>query len=200
MSQKKKHYDNYELLNLPRHNAGRLTKVKFSLSRNISRTMLENSVLLLNFDQSPLNIISMRRALDLITKNKVYFEETTNHALKVKALCEEIKIPRVLILKYYVKVPHKKSFPSKKNILRRDKYICQYCGMDLEDNATVDHVVPRHRGGSNSWVNMVACCRDCNLAKGNKTPKEAGMTLRTKPKEPTKNLIFEDAIQFFLRI
>lgn len=142
----------------------------------------------------------MRRALDLITKNKVYFEEATNHVLKIKAICGEIKIPRVLILKYYVKVPHKKSFPSKKNILRRDKYICQYCGMDLEDNATVDHVVPRYRGGSNSWVNMVACCRDCNLAKGNKTPKEAGMTLRAKPKEPTKNLIFEDAIKFFLRI
>lgn len=175
-------------------------RAKFCLSRNISQKMLENSVLLLNFDQSPLNIISMRRALDLITKNKVYFELDGKQNLKVKSLSGEIKIPRVLILKYYVKVPHKKSFPSKKNILRRDKYVCQYCSIPLEDNATIDHVVPRHRGGSNSWVNMVACCRDCNLSKGNRTPKEAGMVLRNKPKEPARNLIFEDAIQFFLRI
>ena len=162
--------------------------------------MLENSVLLLNFDQSPLNIISMRRALDLITKNKVYFEETSKHSFKIRAISGEIKVPRVLILKYYIKVPHKKSFPSKKNILRRDKYICQYCGIDLEDNATIDHIVPRHRGGSNSWVNMVACCRQCNLSKGNKTPKEAGMELKSKPKEPARNLIFEEAIQFFMRL
>jgi 5-methylcytosine-specific restriction endonuclease McrA len=177
-----------------------LTKAKFCLSRNISQKMLENSVLLLNFDQSPLNIISLRRALDLMSKNKVYFELDGNNNLKIKAISGEIIIPRILILKYYVKVPNKKSFPSKKNILRRDKYICQYCNITLEDNATIDHIVPRYRGGSNSWVNMVACCRDCNLSKGNRTPKEAGMVLRNKPKEPSRNLIFEEAIQFFLRI
>lgn len=161
--------------------------------------MLENSVLLLNFDQSPLNIIPMRRALDLISKNKVYYEPKEDD-MKILCLSGEIRIPKVMILKYYVRVPLKKSFPSKKNILRRDKYICQYCSIELNDkNATVDHVFPRHRGGSNSWVNMVACCRDCNLHKGNKTPKEANMELLNKPKEPKCNLVFEDAIQFFMR-
>ncbi len=200
MSLKKKQSVNCKPSKLRRQSASKLTRAKFCLSRNTSQAMLENSVLLLNFDQSPLNIISMRRALDLISKNKVYFDPDTKTNLKFMALSGEIKIPRVLILKYYIKVPNRKSFPSKKNILRRDKYVCQYCNIDLEDNATIDHVVPRHRGGSNSWVNMVACCRDCNLSKGNKTPKEAGMVLRNKPKEPTKNLIFEEAIQFFLRI
>jgi 5-methylcytosine-specific restriction endonuclease McrA len=162
--------------------------------------MGDNSVLLLNFDQSPLNIIPMKRALDLMTKNKVYYETDTTKCIKIKALAGEIIIPKVLILKYYVKIPNKKSFPSKKNILRRDKYTCQYCSLDLTDKeATVDHIVPRHRGGGNSWVNLVACCRDCNLFKGNRTPKEAGMELLRKPKEPTHNLIFEDVIRFYMR-
>jgi 5-methylcytosine-specific restriction endonuclease McrA len=161
--------------------------------------MLENSVLLLNFDQSPLNIIPMRRALDLISKNKVYYESKEDD-IKILCLAGEIRIPKVMILKYYVKVPLKKSFPSKRNILRRDKYICQYCSIELnEKNATVDHIHPKNKGGSNSWVNMVACCRDCNLYKGNKTPKEAGMELLNKPKEPKCNLVFEDAIRFFTR-
>ena len=136
----------------------------------------------------------MRRALDLMTKNKVYYEET-EEAIKIKSLHGEVKI-----LKYYVKVPLKKTYPSKKNILRRDKYICQYCSIELnETNATVDHIIPRHRGGSNSWVNMVAACRDCNLFKGNRSPKEAGMTILNKPKEPCYNLIFDDILRFFLR-
>lgn len=161
--------------------------------------MLENSVLLLNFDQSPLNVITMRRALDLMAKNKVYYEETDD-SINIQCLHGTIKIPKVMILKYYVKVPLRKTYPSKKNILRRDKYICQYCTIELtEQNATVDHIVPRQRGGSNSWVNMVAACRDCNLFKGNRTPKEAGMNLLNKPKEPCYNLIFDDILKFFLR-
>jgi 5-methylcytosine-specific restriction endonuclease McrA len=63
----------------------------------------------------------------------------------------------------------------------------------------VDHIVPKHRGGSNSWVNMVAACRDCNLTKRKQNSKEAGMNLLNKPKEPCYNLIFDDILRFFLR-
>ena len=200
MSQKSKQYASFKQLKLQKKNANNRTKAELCRSLPSSKKMVENSVLLLNFDQSPLNIIPMKRALDLMTKNKVYYEMDATKCIKVKALSGEISIPKVLILKYYVKIPNKKSFPSKKNILRRDKYTCQYCSLDLTDKeATVDHIVPRHKGGGNSWVNLVACCRDCNLFKGNRTPKEAGMELLRKPKEPTHNLIFEDVIRFYLR-
>ncbi len=166
----------------------------------LTTKMLETSVLLLNCDQSPLNIISIRRALSLIRKNKVYYEENHTSLLKIISVHGTIKIPRILILKYYVKVPNKKCFPSKKNILKRDKYVCQYCHIELTDkSATVDHIIPRHKGGASTWVNMVACCRDCNLYKGSKLPKEAKMVLENTPKEPTRNFIFEDAIKFFMR-
>ncbi len=166
----------------------------------LTTKMLETSVLLLNYDQSPLNIISMRRALSLMRKNKVYYEENHTSILKFVSSRETIKIPRILILKYYVKTPNKKCFPSKKNILKRDKYVCQYCHIELTDkSATVDHIIPRHKGGGSTWVNMVACCRECNLYKGSKLPKEANMILETTPKEPKRNFIFEDSIKFFMR-
>ena len=200
MSPKQKPYASFKQLKRLKKNVNNRTSTELTRSRPSSKTMVENSVLLLNFDQSPLNIITMRRALDLMTKNKVYYEIDSQKCIKVKALIGEISIPKVLILKYYVKIPNKKCFPSKKNILRRDKYTCKYCSLDLTDkNATVDHIVPRHKGGGNSWVNLVACCRDCNLFKGNKTPKEAGMELLRKPKEPTHNLMFEDVIKMFMR-
>ena len=199
MSPKNKQLDSCKQSKFRRNNGNSKTNPESCHSPRLSKKMLENSVLLLNFDQSPLNVITMRRALDLMTKNKVYYEETSDH-IKIKCIDREVKIPKVMILKYYVKVPLKKTYPSKKNILRRDKYICQYCNVELvEHNATVDHIVPRHRGGSNSWVNMVAACRDCNLFKGNRTPKEAGMELLNKPKEPSYNLIFDDILRFFLR-
>jgi len=199
MSPKNKQLNSCKPSKYPRKNGNRKTNPESCHSRRLSKKMLENSVLLLNFDQSPLNVITMRRALDLMSKNKVYYEET-DYSINIQCLNGTIKIPKVMILKYYVKVPLRKTYPSKKNILRRDKYICQYCSIELtEHNATVDHIVPRQRGGSNSWVNMVAACRDCNLFKGNKTPKEAGMNLLNKPKEPSYNLIFDDILKFFLR-
>ena len=96
------------------------------------------------------------------------------------------------------KTSRKKASASRQNIFKRDQYCCQYCGIDLNNkDATVDHVIPKCKGGSSTWINMVASCRACNLFKGSKTPKEAKMVLKNKPKEPSYGFLFESMLITF---
>ena len=158
---------------------------------------MKKQVLLLNQDNTPLNIITVSKAYKLMARDKVWIDDS-NDCYELLSISKIVKIPKILILKYYVKLPYKKAAPSRQNILRRDQYCCQYCGMDLTNkDATVDHVTPRSKGGASSWVNMVAACRKCNLDKGNRTPKEAKMELKTKPKEPSYGFLFENMLITF---
>ena len=158
---------------------------------------MKKQVLLLNQDNTPLNIITISKAYKLITRDKVWGDDT-NECYELSSVSKIVKIPKILILKYYVKLPYKKISPTRSNVLRRDQYCCQYCGIDLTNkDATVDHIVPRSKGGGSTWVNMVASCRDCNLSKGNRTPKEAKMPLRSKPKEPSHGFLFENMLITF---
>ena len=153
---------------------------------------MSKQVLLLNFDQSPINIITVKKAYKLISKNKVYADYDSEECHEVQLVKETIKIPKILILKYYIKLPQKKIAPSRKNIFHRDSYCCQYCGIDLcEKTATIDHIVPRCKGGGSTWTNMITACKDCNLFKGNRTPKEANMQTRKKAKEPSYGFLFD---------
>jgi len=162
---------------------------------------MSKQVLLLNFDQSPINVININKAYKLILKNKVYADFDGEDCHEIQLVCKKIKIPKILILKYYIKLPHKKVAPSRKNIFKRDSYCCQYCGIDLCDGtATVDHVTPKSRGGASSWTNLVTSCKKCNLLKGNKTPKEAKMLLKSKPKEPQYGFFIESMMISFTRI
>lgn len=165
------------------------------LEKNKYIRRMRKQVLLLNLDQTPINVINLNKAYKLIIKNKVYMDETDNDCYEVQLVSSKIKIPKILILKYYVKLPYRKAAPSRKNIFKRDKYTCQYCGIDLCDKtATVDHITPKSKGGSTSWTNLVTACKDCNLYKGNRTPKEAKMELKSKPKEPSHGFIFEEIL------
>ena len=93
------------------------------------------------------------------------------------------QLPSILRLNYYVRV-HRRDVPlTKRNVLRRDGGVCQYCGR-RHGMMTTDHVVPRSLNGSDSWENLVCACSDCNARKGNRTPIQAMMTLRRKPKKP----------------
>jgi len=159
---------------------------------------MSKQVLLLNFDQSPINVINLNKAYKLILKNKVYVDYDSENFHEVQLVKNVIKIPKVLILKYYVKLPHKKLAPSRQNIFRRDSYCCQYCGRDLyKETATIDHITPRSKGGSSSWTNLVTACKDCNLYKGSRSLKEAKMQLKTKPKEPTYGFFLESIMILF---
>ncbi len=142
-------------------------------------------VLVLNASYEPLNITSWRRAVVLLLKGKA---EQVEHNGRV--VYHNIPLPTVIRLRHYIKVPYKEIPLTRKNILHRDSHACQYCGYTGED-LTLDHVVPRSRGGGEFWENMVTACVRCNIKKGNRTPKEANMPLRQVPRRPHSSLYFE---------
>jgi len=103
----------------------------------------------------------------------------------------KIRAPEVIVLANYSKLPKRSLRLTRKNLLLRDKYTCQYTGRKLRaDNATIDHIIPQSRGGRNSWDNVVISSEEANSRKGNKTPKEANMNLLKKPSKPMWSPIF----------
>lgn len=148
-----------------------------------------SKVLVLNASYEPLNLTSWRRAVVLLLKGKA--EQLEHNGMYVYA---EFPLPTVIRLRYYVRVPYKEIPLTRRNILERDNHACQYCGY-RGDSLTLDHVLPRSRGGDDSWENMVTACVRCNVKKGNRTPKEAGMPLDRQPRRPHSSLHFELARQ-----
>jgi 5-methylcytosine-specific restriction endonuclease McrA len=101
--------------------------------------------------------------------------------------------PSVIKLNFYVNVPYKKVVLSRKNILRRDSYKCGYCGRsDLP--LTIDHILPKAKGGNDSWENLIAACTLCNNRKGDKTPEEAEMNLRHRPFKPSHIMFIKNVV------
>ena len=148
--------------------------------------------IILNLDYQPLSIVSWKRAIILMSKGKkvtvLDYHETT-----VKSEKESHKIPSLMVYNKYISIK-KQSTPTKRKILVRDDKTCQYCSSHLGANATVDHIIPvsrfKNRIDSNTWDNLVACCKECNAKKGNKTPDEAGMKLLKKPKPFSNEWIY----------
>jgi 5-methylcytosine-specific restriction endonuclease McrA len=142
-------------------------------------------VLVLNASYEPLNITSWRRAIVLLLKGKA---EQLEHSNRV--LYADLPFPTVIRLRQYVRVPYKEIPLTRRNVLERDRHTCQYCSAK-RDQLTLDHVLPRSRGGGDTWENLVAACVRCNVKKGNRTPKEANMSLLTQPRRPHSSLHFE---------
>lgn len=106
----------------------------------------------------------------------------------IQCVGRRIKLPEVITLSNYASVPTRAISFSRRNLFNRDKHICQYCGKHPgSDSLTVDHVMPKSRGGDSSWTNCVLACIDCNFRKANRTPEEAGMKLRRQPVKPKWN-------------
>jgi 5-methylcytosine-specific restriction endonuclease McrA len=144
-----------------------------------------SKVLVLNASYEPLNICSWRRAVVLLLKGKA--EQIEHNGKMVYA---DFPLPTVIRLRSYVKIPYKEITLSRRNVLHRDNYTCQYCG-DKRHDLTVDHIMPRSRGGGDAWENVVAACLKCNVKKGDRTPKEANMLLRITPRRPHSHVYFE---------
>ncbi|MFM5887490.1 MAG: HNH endonuclease [Dolichospermum sp.] len=142
-------------------------------------------VLVLNASYEPLNITSWRRATVLLMKGKAERLEYNG-----KFLYTDFPQPTVIRLRHYVRVPYMEVPLTRRNILHRDGHTCQYCGY-TGDKLTLDHVIPRSRGGGDTWENIVAACVCCNVKKGNRTPQEARMPLRHLPRQPYSSLYFE---------
>lgn len=139
---------------------------------------------LLNADYSFLNITTWKRAMCLVVKSRV---QVLKYSKKVVRTAEGvlIKIPAVMKLIKLIRTLYRSRVPfSKKNILIRDGFRCAYCGKDKE-KLTIDHIIPKARGGETTFENCVSSCKPCNNKKGGQTPKEANMFLKIKAYQPT---------------
>jgi 5-methylcytosine-specific restriction endonuclease McrA len=142
---------------------------------------MQAPVLVLNASYEPINVCAARRAIVLVLKGVAMTEEENGHFLHSARLA--MRVPSVIRLLEYRRIPHQTRALSRKNILMRDRSTCQYCGEVLPSSElTLDHVIPRSRGGLSTWENLVACCHECNRHKGNRLLGEASMKLMREPR------------------
>jgi 5-methylcytosine-specific restriction endonuclease McrA len=169
------------------------------------RAVLERPALVLNKSWTPIQVTSVREAISLVAKGSALIIEpetyqthdlrTWNDVSRAKARLEGETIrstrlalvpPEVILLKAYQGQGERSVVFSRKNIFKRDRYTCQYCGAQPgPESLTIEHIVPRSRGGVSSWENCVLACIDCNMRKADRTPEQAGMKLRTVPRKPS---------------
>ena len=137
--------------------------------------------LVLNATYEPLSVVSARRAVVLVLRAKA---ETVAAADRTWRTTERaFEVPAVVRLRNYVKVPYHRRVPlTRTAVFARDGHRCQYCTAPAE---SLDHVVPKSNGGKHTWENVVACCRRCNMRKGNRLPRQAGLKLTRTPTTPS---------------
>lgn len=150
---------------------------------------MNGHVLVLNQDYSALTVCNVQRAVVLMHLQKVHLVEAVEGQY-IRSPSTKVPWPSIVRLKEYAQVPYKRVMMSRKNVLKRDQHTCQYCG--TERNLTIDHVVPKSRGGRDTWENLVAACVTCNNRKGDRTPEEADMELAREPFRPSYVMFLRD--------
>jgi 5-methylcytosine-specific restriction endonuclease McrA len=164
------------------HGAGRPAQRRGSSGR----------VLVLNASFEPINVCTVRRAAVLILKNRAEILEEGDWALHAESVT--LARPVVIRLLAYVRIPrdaHRRKI-TRRAVFARDRWTCQYCGHE-RGNLTVDHVVPRSKGGRSTWDNIVTCCAPCNRRKGDRLPRQASMVPARKPKAPSATIFIHVA-------
>ncbi|MFC1897627.1 HNH endonuclease [Chloroflexota bacterium] len=149
--------------------------------------MPNRSVLVLNQNYEPLNICRARRAVVLLHWGKA--EMLENGSGFIHSANYTFPLPSVIRIVYMIKRPRPKRKLTRLEIFNRDKYTCQYCGKETRQ-LTLDHVIPRYKGGEHTWENVVSACTPCNRHKAGKTPEQAGMRLLHHPSPPHGNTFF----------
>jgi len=143
---------------------------------------LEKKVLVLNLDHSPIGVVNVYKAFVL-----TYLDKATAlvqyETLQIRTVDRAFDYPAVIRLDDYKNIPHKGVLLNRNNLFKRDNNTCQYCGSYRD--LTLDHVIPKSKGGKTNWNNLITACHRCNTIKGNKTPEEAGMVLKTFPFKPS---------------
>lgn len=150
-------------------------------------------MLVLNASYEPINVCTVRRAAVLLLKSRAEVLEQADWALHAETLT--MPRPTVIRLTTYVRVPrdaHSRKL-TRRAIFARDRWTCQYCGAG-QGNLTVDHVIPRSKGGSSSWDNIVTCCAPCNRRKADRLPRQANMHPRRKPVPPSATIFVHVAV------
>ena len=152
---------------------------------------MQAPVLVLNATFEPINVCTVRRAVVLVLKQKAELVEEGAWALRSERAT--VSRPAVIRLMSYVHVPrdaHRRKI-TRRAVFARDGWTCQYCGS--RTNLTVDHVIPRSKGGLSSWENIVASCAPCNRRKGDSLPRQAGMQLLKQPRRPSAHVFIQVA-------
>jgi 5-methylcytosine-specific restriction endonuclease McrA len=152
------------------------------------------AVLVLNLNYEPLNVCNLRRAMGMILGGKAEILE--NGRGFIRSPSQLWPIPSVIRLDHLIRRPLPRVHLCRREVFRRDRHTCQYCGRRTRD-LTMDHVVPRHGGGAHTWSNLVSACAACNRRKGGKTLKQARMRLLHPPSEPkpTAHYLFQAYLQ-----
>lgn len=149
------------------------------------RNSIGSPVLVLNQNYEPINVTNARRALTLVLSSKAEVLEIGEERLNSPST--SVECPLVIRLQYMVRRPHRRIPLTRREVFLRDDYTCQYCGHRTRD-LTLDHVVPRSKGGAHTWDNLVSACAPCNHKKGRRTVEQARMHLRSLPREPRSNV------------
>jgi 5-methylcytosine-specific restriction endonuclease McrA len=144
-------------------------------------------VLVLNQNYEPLNICRARRAVVLVYQGKA--EMLENGTGLIHSAVQTFDVPSVIRLAYMIKRPRPKRRLTRLEVFSRDHYTCQYCGREGKQ-LTLDHIIPRYRGGEHTWENVVSACIPCNRHKAGRTPEQAGMKLTRPPSPPRDKLPF----------
>jgi 5-methylcytosine-specific restriction endonuclease McrA len=142
---------------------------------------VDSAVLVLNQNYDPLNVCSSRRAIILVIGGKAEVLEQNHREIRSPNLT--FHSPSVIRMAYMVRRPRPALRLTRREVFIRDSYTCQYCGQQTKD-LTLDHVIPRYRGGQHTWENLVSACKSCNHRKGGKTVEEARLTLLRRPFKP----------------
>jgi 5-methylcytosine-specific restriction endonuclease McrA len=150
-----------------------------------------DSVIVLNATYEFLGLVSWKRAMVLLISGKV--EVVTESDRIIRTVSQTFRVPAVIRLIKFIRQVYRREVPfSRRNVLIRDGYRCQYCGTEFaSSDLTIDHIIPTSRNGGNDWLNVVASCRPCNMRKGDRTPREAGMRLVRLPFKPTIGEFFK---------
>jgi 5-methylcytosine-specific restriction endonuclease McrA len=176
-------------------------------------TTIDRPTLVLNRDWLPVGVATVARSLALVATDRARVvdpETFTLHswsewtALKpaadepaIVAVSFRMRVPEVVALARYDRVPRQVVAFSRRNIFRRDRNTCQYCGKrPAADELSIDHVVPRSRGGTSTWENCVLACLGCNRRKADRTPREAGMRLRVMPVRPSWQPMYAPRVEW----
>jgi 5-methylcytosine-specific restriction endonuclease McrA len=155
--------------------------------------MVQGRVLLLNgHTWEPLSVISIPRAINLVLAEKAVVVEQSGEYLRT--IRDKFPVPSVIALRTYVNVPRRQAHWSRRGVLVRDTFTCIYCGVQpgqlmkgkvmTKSDFTVDHVIPKSRGGRDTWMNTACACYACNHRKGDRLPHEAGMKMAWEPRTP----------------
>lgn len=147
-----------------------------------NKNPLAREVLILNQNYEPLSVTEVKKAFIISYLGKAQIVETYR-GIKLNTVNKSYPVPSIVRLRSYVRISRRRLSPTRKNILKRDGYRCQYCGTKIGP-MTVDHIIPKTMGGRETWENLVCACVKCNTRKGNRSLKEAHFELIRVPRKP----------------